>query len=90
MIARVLLTTVLILLAAANFCGGVLFRPGLLNPFGLLCLVASGAFWFGWETIEDAYAFQEERRRAGQKIPDPLFVRFAPGIGTLTQRPGAG
>jgi hypothetical protein len=34
--------------------------------------------------IEDAYAYQEERRRAGRKIPDPLFVRFAPGLGALS------
>jgi hypothetical protein len=86
MIARVFVTGILLLLAAANFLGGVLLPPGPLNPFGLLCLAASGAFWFGWEMIEDAYAYQEERRRAGRKIPDPLFVRFAPALGALTNR----
>jgi hypothetical protein len=83
MIARVFVTAILLLLAAGNFLGGVLLPPGPLNPFGLLCLAASGAFWFGWEMIEDAYAYQEERRRAGRKIPDPLFVRFAPALDAL-------
>jgi hypothetical protein len=61
----------------------VLLPPGPLNLFALLCLAASGALWFGWETVLDAYAYQEERRRAGRKIPHPLFVRFAPGLGAL-------
>ncbi|HML10993.1 MAG TPA: hypothetical protein VK432_09030 [Stellaceae bacterium] len=87
MITRLLVTAMLLLLAAANFCGGVLFPPGLLNPFGLLCLAGSGAIWFGWEVIEDAYAYQEERRREGKKIPHPLFVRFAPA---LSPNDGAG
>jgi hypothetical protein len=86
LLTRISLTGLTLLLAAANFLGGVLLPPGPLNPFGLLCLAASGAFWFGWEMIEDAYAYQEERRRAGRKIPDPLFVRFAPALGALTNR----
>ena len=86
LLTRISLTGLALLLAAANFFGGVLLPPGPLNPFGLLCLAASGAFWFGWETIEDAYAYPEERRRAGRKIPDPLFVRFAPGLGALSNR----
>jgi hypothetical protein len=77
---RLICTGLTLLLAAANFFGGVLLPPGPLNPFGLVCLAISGAFWFGWETIEDAYAYQEERRREGKKIPDPLFVRFAPAL----------
>jgi len=86
LLTRISLTGLTLLLAAANFFGGVLLPPGPLNPFGLLCLAASGAFWFGWEMIEDAYAYQEERRRAGRKIPDPLFVKFAPGLGALANR----
>jgi hypothetical protein len=85
-LARITCTGLALLLAAANFFGGVLVPPGPLNPFGLLCLAASGAFWFGWEMVEDAYAYQEERRRAGRKIPDPLFVKFAPALGALTDR----
>jgi hypothetical protein len=84
MLARITCTGLMLLLAAGNFFGGEVLPPGPLNPFGLLCLAASGAFWFGWEMIEDAYAYQEERRRAGRKIPDPLFVKFAPGLGMLT------
>ena len=83
MAARVSVTVMLLLLAAANFFGGVLLPPGPLNPFGFLCLVAAGAFWFGWEMVEDAYAYQEERRQAGRNIPDPLFVKFAPQLSAL-------
>jgi len=85
MIARIFCTALTLLLAAGNFFGGVLFPPGPFNPFGIVCLAVAGAFWFGWETIEDAYADQEERRRGGKKIPAPLFVRFAPGLGALPQ-----
>jgi hypothetical protein len=79
-LARLGFTALMLLLAAANFFGGVVLPPGPLNPFGLLCLAASGAIWFGWEIIDDAYAYQEERRREGKKIPNPLFVRFAPAL----------
>jgi hypothetical protein len=78
--ARLAFTALMLLLAAANFFGGVVLPAGPFNPFGLLCLAASGAIWFGWEVIEDAYAYQEERRREGKKIPNPLFVRFAPAL----------
>lgn len=83
MLGRIACTGVTLALAAGNFFGGVLLPPGPLNPFGLACLALSGAFWFGWETVEDAYAYQEERRQAGRKIPSPLFVKFAPGLGSL-------
>lgn len=84
MFARLFCTGLMLLLAAANFFGGVLLPPGPLNPFGLICLAISGALWFGWETIEDAYAYQEERRRGGRNIPDPLFIKFAPSLSNLT------
>jgi hypothetical protein len=86
MITRMLVTAMLLLMAAANFFGGVLLPPGPINPFGALFLALSGVFWFGWEMIRDSHADQEERRRAGQKIPNPLFVRFAPGLDALSRR----
>ena len=86
MLARIGCTALTLLLAAANFFGGVLLPPGPLNPFGIVFLALAGAFWFGWETVQDSYAYQDERRRAGRKIPDPLFVRFAPGLGALSSR----
>ena len=86
MIARTVSTTVALLLAAGNFFGDTLMPPGPLNPFGIALLALSGVFWFGWEMILDAYAYQDERRRAGQKIPDPLLVRFAPALGALRFR----
>ena len=89
MAARLGCTALTLALAAANFFGGVLLPPGPLNPFGLLFLALSGACWFGWEVVEDAHADQEERRRAGRKIPNPLFVRFAPGLGGPRRHDGA-
>jgi hypothetical protein len=86
MIARIGCTALTLLLAAANFFGGVLLPPGPLNPFGIMFLALAGAFWFGWETVQDSYAYQDERRRAGRKIPDPLFVRFAPGLDAMSSR----
>ena len=85
MIARIASTVLTLLLAAGNFFSGVLLPAGPLNPFGVVFLAMSGALWFGWETIQDSYAYQEERRRAGHKIPNPLFVRFAPGLDALAR-----
>lgn len=86
MLARLACSGLTLLLAAGHFFGGVLLPVGPLNPFGIVFLALAGALWFGWDTIRDVYAYQEERRRAGHKIPDPLFVRFAPGLGALPQR----
>jgi hypothetical protein len=84
MLARLACTALSLLLAAGNFFGGVLLPPGPLNPFGVVFLALAGVFWFGWEMIQDSYAYQEERRRAGHKIPDPLLVRFAPALGAMS------
>ena len=84
MLARIACTALSLLLAAGNFFGGVLLPPGPLNPFGVVFLALAGVFWFGWEMIQDAYAYQEERRTAGVKIPDPLLVRFAPAMGAMS------
>jgi hypothetical protein len=82
-LARIGCTALALLLAAGNFFGGVLLPPGPLNPFGIALLALGGVFWFGWEPIQDAYAYQEERRRAGNRIPNPLLVRFAPALGAM-------
>ena len=84
MVARIGCTGLLLALAAGNFFGDVLFPPGPLNPFGIVVLALAGIVWFGWDMIQDAYAYQEERRRAGCRIPNPLLVRFTPVLGDLT------
>ncbi|HWB50677.1 MAG TPA: hypothetical protein VG651_16330 [Stellaceae bacterium] len=86
MIARIGCTALGLALAASHFFGGVLLPPGPLNPFGLVFLAMAGALWFGWDIVREAHAYQEERRRAGGKIPNPLLVRFAPGLGALSHR----
>ena len=87
MFARIACTGLVLLLAAAAFFGGVPLPPGPFNPFGVVLLALAGALWFGWSTVQDAYAYQEERRRAGYRVPSPLLVRFAPTLGAW---PGAG
>jgi hypothetical protein len=86
MVARIVSTGLTLLFAAANFFGGVLLPPGPLNLFGILFLALSGVFWFGWGMIEDAYAYQEERRLAGERIPDPMLVRLAPALDAMSRR----
>jgi hypothetical protein len=83
MLVRIGCTGLTLLLAASNFFGGVLLPPGPLNPFGIVMLGLAGVLWLGWDIIQDAYAYQEERRRAGHNIPSPLLVRFAPTLGTM-------
>jgi hypothetical protein len=86
MVTRIVYTGLTLLLAAVNFFGGVLMPPGPVNPFGIAFLALSGVFWFGWEMIQDAYAYEEERRRAGQRIPDPMLVRCAPALDVMSSR----
>ena len=80
MFARIGCTGLVLMLAGGSFFSGVLLPPGPLNPFGIVLLALAGVLWFGWEMIQDAYAYQEERRRAGLRIPSPLLVRFAPAL----------
>ena len=84
MVARIGCTALLLALAAGNFFGGVLFPAGPLNPFGVVVLALAGVVWFGWEMIQDTYAYEDERRRDGHWIPNPLLVRFAPALGAMT------
>ena len=84
MLARIGCTGLVLLLAASDFFGGVLLPPGPLNPFGVVLLGLAGVLWLGWDVIQDAYAYQEERRRAGYRIPNPMLVRFAPALGAMT------
>ena len=59
MIARVLATGAALLLAGFGFFANpITVNP--LSPFGIVFLLVSGVIWFGWEMIQDAYAYREE------------------------------
>jgi hypothetical protein len=55
MIIRVLITAIALLLAGYAFWDGVLDGGHVLNPFGIMFLVLSGAVWFGWKPLRDIF-----------------------------------
>jgi hypothetical protein len=46
MVARIAATAVMLLLAANAFCGDAPGAGQVFNPFGIMCLAASGIVWF--------------------------------------------
>lgn len=79
MFARLLATTVLLLLAIGAFWGDPFGASGHLNPlnpFGILFLSASGAVWFGWEVLRDGWS--DGRGVEDRSARLPLLTRFAP------------
>jgi hypothetical protein len=59
MAARILCTAAALALAAFGFFG----NPAMADPlslFGIVFLLVSGVVWFGWDMIQDAYAYREE------------------------------
>ena len=83
MATRIFCTLLVLLLAAGAFFSEVLMPPGPLNPFGIAFLALAGVIWFGWEMIQDAFAYNEERRRAGYVPSDPVLVRLGPIISMM-------
>ena len=49
MIARLITTTILVLLAFGAFWGNALGAGYLINPFGILFLFLAAVTWFKWE-----------------------------------------
>lgn len=59
MVGRFFCTGAALLLSAFGFFANpVAANP--LSPFGIVFLLVSGVVWFGWEMIQDAYAYREE------------------------------
>jgi hypothetical protein len=54
MIARILATTIMFLLAVYAFVGNALGAGHYFNPFGILCLGLTALVWFKWEAVRDA------------------------------------
>ena len=55
MIARLITTTILVLLAFGAFWGNALGAGYLINPFGILFLFLAAVTWFKWEAIREAF-----------------------------------
>ena len=55
MIARLITTAILLLLAFGAFWGNALGAGYLLNPFGILFLFLAAVTWFKWEAIREAF-----------------------------------
>jgi hypothetical protein len=55
MVARLVTTLILLLLALYAFAAGVLDGGHILNPSGIAFLVLSGATWFGWDAVRAAF-----------------------------------
>ncbi len=70
MAARILVTLAALLLAVGGFFGAAPAPAGPLDPFGILFLVVSGAIWFGWDRVREAF----------HNRPDMMIVRLGPMI----------
>ena len=55
MVARILVTALVILLAFGAFWGNALDAGHILNPFGILLLFLAGVIWFMWEPLRDGF-----------------------------------
>ena len=55
MIARLITTAILLLLAFGAFWGNALGAGYLLNPFGILFLFLAAVTWFKWEAVREAF-----------------------------------
>ena len=55
MIARVVATAIVFLLAVFAFCNDALGGGQFFNPVGILLLFLAGLTWLAWGTIRDAF-----------------------------------
>lgn len=55
MIVRLIVTTILLLIAFGAFWGNALGAGNLINPVGILFLFLSAVTWFKWEAIREVF-----------------------------------
>ena len=80
MVARILVTTLTLLLAFYAFWADVLGGGHFLNPSGIAFLILAGFVWFGWETIRAAY-------RSARDESDVPIIRLGSAIIRGMRRP---
>jgi hypothetical protein len=55
MLARILVTGLVLLLAFGAFWGNALDAGHVLNPFGILLLFFAGVIWFMWDWVRESF-----------------------------------
>jgi hypothetical protein len=84
MIARVVTTTILLLLAFYAFWGDALGTGYLINPYGILFLFLAAGTWFKWEAIREAFSSAKDE----SDIPViRLNSKIISGMGSMLRGP---
>ena len=76
MVLRLIVTTILLLLAAGAFFGAAPIPASPLNPFGILFLTIAGVVWFAWDVFREGFSYGAGSGRDGTRLP--LVARFGP------------
>lgn len=76
MIGRIIVTGVMLVLAAGAFFGAAPVPASPLNPLGILFLTIAGVIWFAWEIICEGFAYGAGSGDDGARLP--LVARFGP------------
>ena len=84
MVARVITTTILSLLAFYAFWGDALGTGYLINPYGILFLLLAAGTWFKWEAIREAFS----SAKGESNIPViRLNSKIISGMGSMLRGP---
>jgi hypothetical protein len=92
MIARILVTGVMLVLAAGAFFGATQLPPGPLNPFGVLFLTIAGVIWFAWQELREGFSYGAGSRRDSAELPlaagfGPVFIKGITNARRTAQAP---
>jgi hypothetical protein len=76
MVVRIIVTSVMLALAAGAFFGAAPIPANPLNPLGILFLTIAGVIWFAWDVIREGFSYGAGSGRDGTELP--LLARFGP------------
>ena len=77
MVARILVTGIMLVLAAGGFFGATQIPADPLDPFGILFLTIAGVIWFAWHEIRAGFAYSPGSSRDSAELP------IATGFGAM-------
>jgi hypothetical protein len=80
MVGRILVTTIVLLLAAGAFWGDALGAGHVFNPVGILLLTLSFFIWAGWTTVRDAFISAKEESNVPIIRLGPAIIRGMEGL----------
>ena len=69
MVARILVTGVMLVLAAGGFFGATQIPADPLDPFGILFLTIAGVIWFAWHEIREGFSYGAWSSRDRSELP---------------------